>query len=421
MMAMPQAKETVARNGGSVEPGMSGEDVLRSVGDRRAGLSMGVSLGVLMPLPLNGKGVGYTCGSLASGMAGQDFNVAIVTSRSRLQLPSVDVIEVLPAWARYVPYRWVQALAGQGMEEKFLACIDRFRSRRSAAYLWPDASVETVRELKRRGVTIFREQFNCHTGTAKRILDQAYERFGAEPGHGITERTVDRETRIAELVDHIFCPGPAVEASLLENGVPSRKLLPATYGWDPARFSGAGKRFAANEGITAVFVGAICVRKGAHLLLDYWARSGVKGRLILAGEMEPVIKEKCAGLLGRSDVTVLDYFSDIGSVYRAADIFVFPSLEEGSPLVTYEACGFGLPVVTTNMGAGRIVRHGHEGLVLDPYDADGWIAALRLLAQDTDYRRTMSRAAAERAGEFVWDAVARRRRQQMMDCLGHDC
>lgn len=420
MMTMLRAGTQTARDGGSAEPGMSDGDVLRLVGGERAGQSVGVSIGVLMPLPLNGKGVGYTCGSLASGMAERDFKVAIVTSRSRLSLRSVDVIEALPGWARYLPYRWVQALAGRGMEDMFLACIDRFQSQRSAAYLWPDASIETVRELKRRGITIFREQFNCHTGTAKKILDHAYERFGMAPGHGITDRTVERETRISEVVDHIFCPSPAVEASLLENGVPSRKMLPATYGWDPARFSGSGKRFAASDGITAVFVGAICVRKGAHLLLDYWARSGVKGRLVLAGEMEPAIKEKCAGLLGRSDVTVLDYFPDIGSVYRSADIFVFPSLEEGSPLVTYEACGFGLPVVTTAMGAGRIVRHGCEGLVLDPYDAAGWIAALRLLAEDAQCRRTMSSAAAERAGQFVWDAVARRRRRQMMDCLGHD-
>lgn len=381
---------------------------------------MSVSIGVLMPLPLNGRGVGYTCGSLANSMADQDFNVAIVTPRSRWLLPSVEVVEVLPAWARYMPYRWVQTQARRGMEDAFLACIDRFQSSRTGAYLWPDASIETLRELKRRGISVFREQFNCHTGTAKRILDHAYERLGALPAHGITDQTVDRETQISEAVDHIFCPSPLVEASLRENGVPAHKMLETTYGWDPARLSGRRKRLPSDGGITAIFVGAVCVRKGAHLLLDYWAQSGVKGRLVLAGEMEPIIKEKCSDLLGRSDVTVLDYFQDIGSLYRSADIFVFPSLEEGSPLVMYEACGAGLPVVTTDMGAGRIVRHGREGLVLDPYDASGWIAALRLLAEDVECRRNMSRAAADRAQQFVWNTVAHRRRQQMMDCLGHD-
>jgi glycosyltransferase involved in cell wall biosynthesis len=379
---------------------------------------MSVSIGVLMPLPLNGMGVGYTCSSLSKGMADQDFNVTIVTPRNRWPLPPVEVVEVLPNWARYVPYRWVRAGVKRRMEEVFLLRIGGSPSQKAAAYLWPDASIETLKELKRRDITVFREQFNCHTATAKRILDQAYERLGVPAGHGITAERIDREIQVSEAVDHIFCPSPLVEASLLENGTPAHKVLRTTYGWDPARLSGSDRRFRSSEGVTAVFVGAICVRKGVHLLLDYWAQSGIKGRLLLAGEMEPIIKEKCASLLAREDVTVLDYFKDVGSLYRSADIFVFPSLEEGSPLVIYEACGSGLPIITTEMGAGRIVRHDREGFVLDPYDASGWITALRALAEDSKLRRKISAAAAERAQSFIWPVVARQRRLQVMECLG---
>ena len=379
--------------------------------------AMGVSISALMPLPLNGMGVGYTCGSLAKGMADQDFEVTIVTPRSRWPLLPVDVVEVLPNWARYLPYKWVEGRARCLIEDVFLSCIDRHPPQKTTAYLWPDASLETLRELKRRNITVFREQFNCHTGTAKTILDRAYKHLGVMPQHGITTKKIDHEMQRSDAVDYIFTPSPLVEASLLEHKIPSDKLLKATYGWDPARLLGSGKLLPPIDGITGVFVGAICVRKGAHLLLDYWARSGVKGRLVLAGELEPVIKEKCASLLARDDVIVLDYFRDIGSLYRSADIFCFPSLEEGSPLVTYEACGSGLPILTTPMGAGWVVRQDREGLVLDPYDASGWIAAIRALAEDRELRRRMSTAAAERAQSFTWAKVARQRRQQMMDCL----
>jgi glycosyltransferase involved in cell wall biosynthesis len=381
---------------------------------------MSVSMGVLLPLPLNGMGVGYTCGSLAEGMASRDLNVTLVTPRTSWSLPSVEVIETLPKWARYLPYRWVSTNARRKIEDEFLSRFDRLRSQRSAAYLWPDATIETICELKRRKITVFREQFNCHTGTAKRILDKAYERLGVAPRHAISAETVSGERRILEAVDYVFCPSPMVEASLLENGVPSCRLLKATYGWDPARLSGSHELLASSEGITAVFVGTICVRKGAHLLLEYWAQSGIKGRLVLAGEMEPIIKQTCAGLLARDDVIVLDYFRDIGALYRSADIFLFPSLEEGSPLVIYEACGCGLPVVTTDMGAGRIVRHDREGFVLDAYDAAGWVAAMRTLAEDVELRRDMSNAAAERARNFMWTAVASQRRHQVMECVGAD-
>ncbi len=58
-----------------------------------------------------------------------------------------------------------------------------------------------------------------------------------------------------------------------------------------------------------------------------------------------------------------------------------------------------------------------KGFVVDPYDDEGWIAALRTLAQDHERRRAMAVKAAERAKAFHWDVVARRRRQQMLDRL----
>ncbi|TFV39487.1 glycosyltransferase [Bradyrhizobium frederickii] len=382
-------------------------------------VALSVSTGVLMPLPLTGKGVGYTCGSLAEAMVDQNFGVTIVTPRSRWPLPLVEVIEALPAWKRYFPYGWVKNSAGRSMEAAFLSYLDGCRSPRLAAYLWPSASMELLQELKRRDVTVFREQFNCHTRTAKTILDRAYGKLDATPMHGITDAAVHRETKILEAIDYIFCPNQPVEASLLENGVSKSKCLEAAYGWDPVRLSGKNRLLPSNHGLTAVFVGIIGVRKGAHLILDYWAKSGVTGRLVLAGRMEPVIKEKCRDLLARDDVTVLDYVEDVGALYRSADIFVFPSLEEGGPQVTYEACACGLPVLTTSMGAGRIVRNEREGLVLDPYDAAGWIAAIRRLAEDTELRQRMSVAALEHAQRFTWTAVASRRREQMIGRLGY--
>ncbi|MGY4286401.1 glycosyltransferase involved in cell wall biosynthesis [Bradyrhizobium sp. LM2.7] len=377
-----------------------------------------VSMGVLIPLPLNGMGVGYTCGSLVEGMADHDLEMTVVTPRNSSSLPSVEVIETLPKWARYMPYRWLRPYAGRKIEADFLCCFDGLRSQRLAAYLWPGASLETIRELKRREVTIFREQFNCHTATAKRILDNAYERLGIMPAHTITGEMIEAERRALEAVDYVFCPSPLVETSLLENGVPSRRLLRATYGWDPDRLSGSHRRLARAKGITAVFVGRICVRKGAHLLLEYWVRSGIEGRLVLAGEMEPIIEKRYAHLLSRDDVVVLDYFRDVGALYRSADIFLFPTLEEGSPLVIYEACGSGLPIVTTGMGAGTIVRNGCEGFVIDPYDAAGWGTAIQSLAEDVELRRRMSLAAEERAKAYIWTLVADHRRRQILNVLG---
>lgn len=375
---------------------------------------MVLSIGVLMPLPLNGLGVGYTCSSLIAGMTREDVHVEVVTSRCSLSLPCVEVVEVLPKWARYAPYGWVKIMAEQRLEQRFLDRIALRHSQAQAVWLWPGASLETIAGLRRRGATVIREQFNCFTGAAKRILDDAYRRLGAEPAHAITDSIVEAERRILDAVDHIFCPGPNVERSLAESNLDVGKLLSTSYGWDPSRLTTVRRALSPVSGITLLFVGSICVRKGAHLLLDAWARSGVKGRLVLVGEMEPTIRDKCANLLARDDVIVRDYSREVGALYRCADAFVFPTLEEGSPLVVYEACGAGLPVVTTTMGAGAFVRPDlGEGLVIDAFDAQGWINAIRSLAEDAALRRRLSDAARRRAADFVWPAVATRRLAQI--------
>ncbi|MCK1607129.1 glycosyltransferase family 4 protein [Bradyrhizobium sp. 166] len=377
---------------------------------------MSAQLDVFLPLPLTTKGPSYTCGILARGMAAPDFQVAITTPRARgHRVSPAEVVQVLPYWARYMPYKWVRSLAGEKMEGVFLSQITTARSEGGVAYIWPDASLDAIHALKRKNIKIFREMINCHRRSAKSILDDAYGRLGLAPVHSITDASAVAEQAALEAVDYVFCSNAMVEGSLLESGLPASKLVSASYGWDPQRFSGSGKLLPPCEGVTAVFVGSICVRKGCHLLLDYWARSNVRGRLVLAGVLEPAIRERCSDLLARPDVVVLDYVNDVGALYRAANFFVFPSLEEGGPQVTYEACGCGLPVITTPMGMGRIVRHNQEGFVLDPYDSDGWVEAIRILAEDADRRKLMGAAAAQRARSFHWDEVAIRRRQQILE------
>jgi glycosyltransferase involved in cell wall biosynthesis len=380
---------------------------------------MNVQLEVFTPLPLTSRGPSYSCAMLASGMADQTLKVTVTTPFKRHSISPANVIEVLPRVARYLPFRWSKGWSYRVIEDAFLEHISKINST-YACHIWPDPSLAMVQKLKQRGVTTFREMINSHRGTAKRILDEAYERLGVAPQHDISAESVETEKEVLEAVDYLFCPSPLVVNSVLENGVPRSKLIETSYGWDPMRFVGSNKVLPPIDGLTALFVGTANVRKGAHLLLDYWARSAVKGRLVLAGAIEPVIRAKCAHLLERKDIIVLDYTKDVGAVYRSADAFLFPSLEEGSPLVIYEASGCGLPVITSPLAAGNFLRPDREGLLIDPYDEDGWIAAIRRVSRDAELRRNMSIAAAERAKSFVWSTVAADRRHKILDRLsGH--
>ena len=113
-------------------------------------------------------------------------------------------------------------------------------------------------------------------------------------------------------------------------------------------------------GFRALFVGTICVRKGVPQLLAAWKKSGVEGELLLVGKVEPAIRPLLEPYLENNSVRALGFTSDVGRLYKSADVFVFPTLEEGGPQVTYEAAGCGLPIITTPMGMANIIHGWHQ-------------------------------------------------------------
>jgi glycosyltransferase involved in cell wall biosynthesis len=93
--------------------------------------------------------------------------------------------------------------------------------------------------------------------------------------------------------------------------------------------------------------------------------------------------------------------SEMPARLKAADVFVFPSLFEGSAVVTYEALACGLPSVVTE-SAGSVVRDGIEGFVVPPRDVDLLAAKMMELGNDSALRARMATAARLRALEYDW-------------------
>jgi glycosyltransferase involved in cell wall biosynthesis len=94
-------------------------------------------------------------------------------------------------------------------------------------------------------------------------------------------------------------------------------------------------------------------------------------------------------------------------------VFVFPTHEEGGPLVTYEAAACGLPSIVSPMGAGRIVRDRHEGLVVNPLDVDVLADAISMLAGSPTLRQELGSQATVRAQDFTWEKVGETFSQQL--------
>jgi glycosyltransferase involved in cell wall biosynthesis len=93
--------------------------------------------------------------------------------------------------------------------------------------------------------------------------------------------------------------------------------------------------------------------------------------------------------------------------FAAADVFVLPSLAEGSAEAIYEALAAGVPVVTTP-AAGSVVRNGAEGRLVAERDPFALADALAEIVEDRDKRARMSAAARQRAHDYTWERYGER-------------
>ena len=73
---------------------------------------------------------------------------------------------------------------------------------------------------------------------------------------------------------------------------------------------------------------------------------------------------------------------------KEADVFFLPSYNEGMPMSVLDAMGYGLPVVSTNVGGiPKIVHNGENGYCCDPGDIQGFTNYLVLLLSNDQYRK----------------------------------
>ena len=127
-------------------------------------------------------------------------------------------------------------------------------------------------------------------------------------------------------------------------------------------------------------------RKGTEVLLEAMALLGDRGvpvRLRAVGtfespgyEAEIAARIRSLGLQDRVQWT--GFARNVTAELLKMDLLVLPSLfGEGLPMVVLEAMAAGVPVVATRVaGTAEAIRHGRDGLVVEPGDAGGLAAAI---------------------------------------------
>jgi len=262
----------------------------------------------------------------------------------------------------------------------------------------------TLRRARQLGAITVVERASSHPHTQLQLLCEEYTRWSVPVR--LPMWNYRRSVQEIDEADYVTVPSIFVRDSVLDAGVSSDKLIEIPYGVDPSRFHPASEISA--HPFRAVFAGQIALRKGVPYLMEAWRQLNWKeGELWLIGAVMADVRHMVSGWRALPGVQFIPHTTRLPHFMQQCDVFVFPSIEEGSALVTYEALACGLPVITTP-NAGSVVRDGQEGFIVPIRDVDALCDRMQRLRDDVALRTAMSRAALERARSFTWTAYQER-------------
>jgi glycosyltransferase involved in cell wall biosynthesis len=176
----------------------------------------------------------------------------------------------------------------------------------------------------------------------------------------------------------------------------------------------APREFSEKTALDLLFVGTWLDRKGVYYLTDAFklVAKKIPGiRLTVAGSSVPAqqVKEMFATEV-RDRVRVIPFVNreEIADLYAGHDIFVFPSLVEGTPLTLLEAMATGMPVVTTNTcGMADVVEGEVNGLLVPAADGEKLAEGIERLCQSIDLRQRLGLAGQETMRRYTWERVTK--------------
>ncbi len=180
---------------------------------------------------------------------------------------------------------------------------------------------------------------------------------------------IHREKKELSIASKVIVPSSFVLDCLNVEIV--NKLFLVPYGFENDNITAPIKQ---NNGrLKFLFVGEVGFRKGADLILSA-ARLCPDMDFYFIGEINKKLlaeynNQKNVFLLGRKS------FSDVVSFYKSSDVFVLPSLVEGSATVIFEAMSYSMPIICT-YNTGSTMINEINGLLVETGSVESLLYAL---------------------------------------------
>jgi glycosyltransferase involved in cell wall biosynthesis/peptidoglycan/xylan/chitin deacetylase (PgdA/CDA1 family) len=309
---------------------------------------------------------------------------------------------LIPRGLNFMRIKLLPGLPAREIEQGLFDRLCLWQSRRlketpRLVHLWDHLPL-TAAYWKARGVPVLVDLHMAHPRCYQPLV--AAGRIEAASVGSLEDPAADRCIALADL---LVCPSVFVRDSLPE--VDQARAVVIPFGADavpavPVRADRTGP-------VRVLFAGNINQRKGVPFLLAAWRALALppdQAELVLCGrqfaEAADWVRQAPPG------VRFAGFQADMAPYFAEADLFVLPSLMEGSAKAVYEAMAAGLPAVVTPH-TGSVIEDGVDGLVVPPADAGSLADALQRLISDRALRERLGDRARQTAQHYSWEAYAR--------------
>jgi glycosyltransferase involved in cell wall biosynthesis len=159
------------------------------------------------------------------------------------------------------------------------------------------------------------------------------------------------------------------------------------------------------KSINFCFAGLINQRKGINYLLEAWNNECFDShKLYLYGKLFRD-QNKLIKKINKNNIFV-NNVSNMKNIYKKHDVFIFPTLLEGSAKVIYEAAASNMCIITTKE-AGSFITNKKDGIIIKSKNIEEIVGAMRKVNNDRKMLIMYANNAYKKSLKYTWSRYAK--------------
>lgn len=293
-------------------------------------------------------------------------------------------------------------------ENKSNELIDRHNY--DVVHVLQDYCNSSIRYAKSKNKVIVYEHIIAFDTTIEKYINDEVNKWGFSNEYinrNYNKEKISKAKENIMIVDYILCPSKFVTKTLeSEFGKEILdKIIEIPYGADTEKFNYRERSYC-NDKLEILCVSRVTLTKGTKYLIEAMKKlRNEKINLTYIGmpsdEEDYKLVDELKHLENVNYIPNVPH-SEIKKYFSRADIFVLPSLIEGSALSIYEALASGLPCIVTS-NSGSVITNGKEGFIVEPQSTEQLAEKIDFCNKNRECLKSMSLLARETSLKYTWD------------------